>query len=364
MSQLIPFDAQLPAHLRAAAANAAAINAGAAVGTTGGVSINKLSIKASKFRLIVGGEEVKVFEKNALDLVIVRANDAVTKTFYAKQWKPGQEPEAPDCSSDDGITPRADSRNKQCSTCAACPKNEWGSYINPQTGAKGKACSDSKRIAVCPPGALADGKLYQLQIPAASLREFGAFIGKLNAIQPAVPYNAVLTRISFDTDMTFPKLKFEPVGWLTAEQYAQVTDRFDEQETRDHAGLPGAAVPAGGLKPQEPAPQAQPQQQAAAEEEVEEFDDAPAPQAKPQAQQQAAQQQAASDDNEGWEDTPAPKAEAAPKPQQRRQRKPAADPVPAQEPATIDGATGQVDTAAAAGGDADIDDVFGAGWDD
>jgi hypothetical protein len=221
---------------------------------------------------------------------------------------------------------------------------------------------------VCPPNALKDGKLYQLQIPAASLREFGAYIGKLNAVQPAVPYNAVLTRISFDTDMTFPKLKFEPVGWLSAEQYEAAVARFDDQVTRDHAGLPGATAPAAGLPPKGPEPQVQAQAQAApaaaAADDDGEWDDSPAPAAKAQAKPQAqAQAPAAAAEDDGWDDTPAPAAKAeTPKPQQRRPRKSAAEAAPAAEPATINGATGQVETPAA--GDADIDDVFGAGWDD
>lgn len=363
MSNLIPFDSQLPAHLRAAAANAAALNAGAANGAGGGVSLNKISIKGGKFRLVVGGDEIKVFEKNAIDLVIVRANDSVTKSFYAKPWKPGQEPEAPDCSSDDGVTPRADSKAKQCDSCAACPKNEWGSYINPQTGGKGKACSDSKRIAVCAPNALKEGKLYQLQIPAASLRDFAGFIGKLNSIQPAVPYNAVLTRISFDTDVTYPKLKFEPVGWLTEEMYANVQRRFDDEDTRNHAGVPGAAAAAAGLKQPEPQVQAQQapaaQQQAPAEELDGEWGDEPKAQAQTKVE---VQQTPAAAEDDGWGDeTPAAaQQQAAPAPAQRRPRKPRQEPAP-QAPATIDGATGQVD--AAGGADADLDDVFGEGWD-
>lgn len=359
MSNIVPFDGNnLPAHLRAAA-GAASINAGAANGTSAGVSINKLSIKGGKFRLVENGEEVKVFDKLALDLVIVRANDFVTKTYYAKQWKPGQEPEAPDCSSDDGIKPRADSKNKQCDNCAACKHNEWGSYINPQTGAKGKSCSDSKRIAVCPPGRLKEGKLYQLQIPAASLREFGSFIGKLNSVEPAVPYNAVLTRFSFDTEVTFPKLKFEPTGWLNEQQYAEAQERYDSKEAKETAGVPGAQAPAAGLKPeapkQEPAPQAQ--QQAQADDEFDDgFGEEPAAQAQPQ-------QQAAQDDDDGFggsESAPQKQAQS-PAPQQRRPRKPRQEAAPKEEPATIDGSTGQVDNAA---GSSELDDVFGEGWDD
>lgn len=371
-TNLTVFQQNLPAHLRAAAADAARLNAGAANGTGGGVSINKLGIKGAKWRLIEGGDEVKVFEKNELDLVIVRANDHITKTYYAKPWKPGQEPEAPDCSSDDGIKPRADSKAKQCDNCAGCPHNQWGSYINPQTGSKGKKCTDSKRIAVCPPGRLEKGKLYQLQIPAASLKPFAALIGQLNSIEPPVPYNAVVVRFAFDTDQTFPKIKFEPADWLSEEQYAQAKARFDSQEAKETAGVPGASTAMGGLKPEQPAAEQQPQPQttpaakpaaqpaAQPADDADEWDEpeqtATAPAAK------VAQPAAQADDDEWGDDeqtATAQPAQAAAAPA-RAPRKPR-NPKPVEKPVTVDNETGAVDGAQGAG-DADLDDVFGEGW--
>jgi hypothetical protein len=349
-TEIALFERQLPAHLRGA--DAAAINAGAAAGTGGGVSINKLGIKGSKWRLVEGGDEVKVFEKNALALVIVRANDHVTKTFYANPWKPGQEPEAPDCSSDDGITPRADSKNKQCDNCAGCPNNEWGSYINPQTGKKGKKCGDSKRIAVAPRNRLEDGKLYQLQIPAASLKGFGSLINQLNSVNPPVPYNAVVVEFSFDTDQTFPLIKFRPLDYLTEEEYAHAQARYDSQEARDTAGVPGGKLPAAGLKPvKEPEPERIPVQQV--EDDDDGFDEPAAPAAKVKAKP-APQPAAVEDDDDGFGDPAPKKAEAAPKKARTRKEKPAEE----AEPVTI-----EHDTGAVAGGDADLDSVFGSDWD-
>lgn len=40
---------------------------------------------------------------------------------------PGQEAQSPDCWSDDGVKPAADSRLKQCESCAACAQNAFGS---------------------------------------------------------------------------------------------------------------------------------------------------------------------------------------------------------------------------------------------
>ena len=129
------FQQQMPARLMGRdAAATAKMNAEAAAGTGGGSNINRISLKQSRFRLIIGGEEAKVLPDLHLDVVIVRGNPGVNKTYYIKQWKPGQEPEAPDCMSSDGIRPSAESTAKQSELCATCPQNEWGSKVNPLTG--------------------------------------------------------------------------------------------------------------------------------------------------------------------------------------------------------------------------------------
>ena len=98
------FQQQMPARLmQRDAAATPKINAEAAAGTGGGSNINRISLKQSRFRLIIGGEEAKVLPDLHLDVVIVRGNPGVNKTYYIKQWKPGQEPEAQACMSSDVI---------------------------------------------------------------------------------------------------------------------------------------------------------------------------------------------------------------------------------------------------------------------
>ena len=350
------FNQAVPAHLVANASAAAALNSGAATGTiSGGVSVNKLSLKGSKFRLVVGGEEVKVLESNSLDLVFLRVNEHLSKAFYAKAWKPGQDAEAPDCASDNGVTPRNDSKNKQSGACAGCPQNEWGSYINPQTGTKSRACADAKRVAVVAPSQLEAGDAYQLTIPAASMKDFGALMNSLNALSPAVAYNAVVVTVSFDTNMTYPKLLFTPKRYLTDAEYAIANKRFNEETVQDVAGLPDSPsnkaanvivtdraplagqAPAAAVQASIPAPVAEPTPAPVVESDG--WDDAPA----------QAQASTAAPAGDGWDDAPA-------KPAATRTRKP--KPAAVAAPATIDNATGVVEQAS---GD-DLDAVFGEGW--
>ena len=213
-----------------------------AVHGAGSVAINRISIKQSRFRIIMGGEEQQVLSASHLDVAIVRTNPGVNKTFYIKQWRPGQEPETPDCMSADGVTPLHGCKAQQADYCATCPQNAWGSRINPLTGAKGKACMDGKRLAIVPASNLS-GDMFQLAVPPASLKDYGLFARQLNQLNPPVAYNDVVVRISFDTDVSFPKLKFEPVRYLSDEEAEIIQGRFDDDETRTVCGIGQTEAP-------------------------------------------------------------------------------------------------------------------------
>ena len=262
MSQVIPFNqAPLPAHLQAAAG--ANINQQAAVGTGGGMSVDHISLKGGRFHLVKGGQTTTL-QQFTLNVVIIHANPGVTKAWYASAWNPDQEANAPECASDDGIVPRADSPMPQCNNCAACPQNQFGSKINPQTGAKSKACADKKTIAIVTPDNVG-GDMVRLQIPAASMAEFGAYLRNLPAA-----YYAVITEISFDTTVSFPKIKFRPIDYVRDPAAFQLIEqRHHSDEAKAIAGVAGfvqmrAAAPAALAAPaQQPmlAPPAHIQQQ-------------------------------------------------------------------------------------------------------
>lgn len=368
------FQTNVPAHLSTMSRETiAALNKDAAAGA-GGNSIPRISLKQSRFRMVVGGEEVAVLPSFDLDVVVIHANPAASKTYYGKQWNGNDDREMPDCFSNDGIRPHTDAKTPQCASCAQCPHNAWGSKINPQTGAQGKACTDTKRIAVVAPGVLGTGDLFQLAIPPASLKEWAGFIGQLQQVNPPVPYFAIVTKISFDTKVSYPKLLFTPVRYLTEEEFALANERFSSAEAGAVAGLDN-----GPVAPQVTAPAAQslgipgtnPMQAA------------PAPQAAPAATgwgtpasqaapvQQAAPAPQAAPAATGWgapEQQEAPAAQEAPA-NPRRTRAAAAPveqaaPAPQAAPATFDNeGTILPDQSVAIGGDEDLDSVFNnTGW--
>lgn len=248
MSNVIPFNqAPLPAFMQQFA-GAADVNNAASAGIGGGESYNHISLKGGRFHVIRKGYQPQTLELFALNVIIVHANPGVTKAYYDTKWNPNQEAEAPACASDDGITPRADSQRPQCNACAACPQNQFGSKINPETGAESKACADKKTIAIVTPGQ-EGGEMLRLQIPTNSLKDFGAYLRGL----PNVPYYAVVTEITFDTTASYPKIKFRPVAYISEQAAPIIMQRHNSDEAKAFAGVAGATAVRQLTAPQQPA---------------------------------------------------------------------------------------------------------------
>lgn len=268
MSNLVQFNQiQPPAYVAQLAIppdRVKAMNAAAALGTGGGGGVNKISLKQSRFRLVVNGVET-VLPVLAIQVALLRVNDGINKTWFEKAWNPDAEPTQPECSSDDGILPRLDSPKRQANDCASCPWNQWGSSINPTNGKKTKACQDSKRMAVIPPGpngrfTSKEVESFQLAIPPASLTDFGSFVRSLGNMPTPAAYNMVVVEVSFDTEATFPKLNFRPIRWFENDEFEVVASRYTDAEVMRTAGLAEAQtynLGAPSLAPQLAAPAAQ-----------------------------------------------------------------------------------------------------------
>src|SRR5690606_31212610 len=116
----------------------------------------------------------------------------------------------------DGIRPAADAQSPQATTCAGCKWNQWGSRIT-DSGKKGKACADSRRLAVAAAGDLTNPLL--LRVPAASLVGLASY-GKTLAKHGLKDFKAVVTSVSFDPNEAYPLLVFNFARFLTEEEYA------------------------------------------------------------------------------------------------------------------------------------------------
>ena len=248
MSNIVPTNIKVPAHLAGRIGQPSALAQALGGGIGSGESIPRISLKGARFR-IKEGENETVLDSTTLDIVIVGANPRLSKTWYAKAWTPDAEPSAPDCFSLDGISPSTDSTDPQNDLCATCPHNAWGSKVTPM-GQKVKACSDLKRLAVV----AADdptGPIYLLQVTPAALKGLNQYQREL-AMRGIAP-EIVKTRISFDTDASFPKLNFGFGGFLDEAAMEAVDALFGSTEVKTITGE-DVAAPVAKLEVEKPKP--------------------------------------------------------------------------------------------------------------
>jgi hypothetical protein len=172
---------------------------------------------------MAGGKEIANIEERHLDVVIAKAAAKINRIFYAKAYD-SENVGGPDCSSSDGEKPDAGVPNKQSDTCMGCEKNIAGSG-----NGNSRACRYQQRLAVV----LANdptGDVLQLTLAATSIfgkedgdkRPLQAYARFLASQNPPVNPEAVVTRMRFDTKAEAPKLFFQPMRWLSDEEYETV----------------------------------------------------------------------------------------------------------------------------------------------
>lgn len=248
----------VPAHIQKAFA-ATQGNSALAAGVSAGYPI--ISYKGKVWHVVEGGERTLITigeGRNAndpaasLEAVIVLANPALNKVYYPDGYEEGST-ERPLCHSDDAITPSNDAQEKQAKTCGVCPHNEWGSKIS-DTGSRGKACADSRRMAIASPDDLDTPML--LRCPAASLKTLLSYGQQLD--KRGWPYFALVTRIGFDSSLAYPALTFTPERWLDEDEMAKVMEMQADDLVKTITAMrpqPMADTPAS-------TPEAQPQEDA------------------------------------------------------------------------------------------------------
>lgn len=231
-AELIPFDqAGVPAELTDLLGGADA-NDDLSSGVSGGFSV--ISFRGSKWRVKHAGDETLLTDSEgetlpSIRVVMLKANKNISKNYYKEGYVEGSA-DAPTCFSVDGVKPDSAVENPQSPQCANCPHNQFGSRIT-DTGSKAKACSDSRRVAVIPEGDPANeqfGGPMLLRVPAASLSELAQFGKAMKG--KGYPYNTIVTRISFDPDTAYPRLKFNAVRPLNQDEAGEVIECLKDEE--------------------------------------------------------------------------------------------------------------------------------------
>ena len=90
---------------------------------------------------------------------------------------------------------------KQAADCQSCPMNQFGS------DGDGKACKNSRVLAVLPPDADADTPLWTLTTSPTANKGFDGFVTSVARIFQMPPVGVVAT-VGFDPTQTYAKLVF------------------------------------------------------------------------------------------------------------------------------------------------------------
>lgn len=196
----------------------------------GAPSSNVISIQDKVFKLPDG----QILQE-PLDVIIV---DHISKNFfYEGAWDP-KNPEGPICwAINRKITDLAPSPNvpeaQTRGDCEKCPMNEWGS------SGDGKACKNTRALAVLLP-TIGDGtQLYTLNVSPTAIKSFDGYVNAVLKMYKAPPIK-VLTEITFHPEKRWAYPVFgDP---RPNEHYAEHVARRDEAramlEVEPKAGEP------------------------------------------------------------------------------------------------------------------------------
>lgn len=137
-----------------------------------------------------------------LDLVIV---DFVSRnSFYEGAYDPNNI-SPPACFAihpePKQMVPSDNSPAKQSDDCASCPMNQFNS------AGKGKACKNSRVLAVLPPDADADTPMWLLQVSPTALKGFDGYVGSVARTFQTPPIG-VITSVDFNSGVTYASLNF------------------------------------------------------------------------------------------------------------------------------------------------------------
>ena len=191
---------------------------------------------------------------SSIEVIVISAPAHLSKIYYETGYTEGSNA-PPDCFSNNAVAPDPSSRKIQNPVCATCRHNVWGSRVMQQAGrqSQGKACSDSKRLAVVPLGDIqneAYGGPMLLRVPPASLQDLAMYGSALSKF--GYPYFAVGTRISFDMKEAFPKFLFTAIRALNDGEAEQVIE-LQKQDIIDRIlAETGVAGEAGEVAPEQP----------------------------------------------------------------------------------------------------------------
>lgn len=166
---------------------------------------DRISVTQAKTFKLPNGLEVE-----ELECVIV---EFVAANFYYPTIFDKNNIVPPDCFAiglePAGLVPSDNSAEKQCASCAGCWANQFKSARN----GKGKACSNTRLLAVIPLDADADTPLMILKVSSTALKSFDGHVANV-AAKYGVPIRGVTTKVVMSDD-DYASLRFSVIEKLS-----------------------------------------------------------------------------------------------------------------------------------------------------
>ena len=224
------------------------------------------SLKAGQISF--GGQAMP---NNEIAVIIL---DGVMENVYYEGRYDQDNPSSPACFAfgrdEKEMQPHEIASKPQCESCEKCPKNAWKSAVRQDgTAGKGKACRNTRRLALIIAGSFMGGqfqaisdpehfenaKIAYMKLPVTSVKAYVGYVKAVVGMTPPRPPHGVITRIKTTPDannqfnVTFEALSIAPNNIMQT-----IMDRHNEamgeiefpyQPMVKPAGAPAAA----GKKP-------------------------------------------------------------------------------------------------------------------
>lgn len=184
---------------------------------------DRIAATQSKTFKLPNGTEVE-----ELEVIVV---DFVAANFYYSEGFDRNNIVPPECFAiglePAGLVPSDNSPDKQCDSCSACWAN---AYKSARTG-NGKACGNTRMLAVLTPDADVDSPLYTLKVSATAIASFDGHVNKV-ARALGKPIRAAVTRVYFSEAHEYATMRFDTIEACTPDQEALAFSRLEEAQTR------------------------------------------------------------------------------------------------------------------------------------
>jgi hypothetical protein len=201
-----------------------------------------LSVKGKEWTLRLPGQKPADWKKQlnaddeparSIPLILLRASPGIAKSWWPTGFD-DKNPQAPLCYSTNGKVPDDDvlDQHRQNPICATCEMNKFGSAAKGGKTGDGKACGDSKVVAVIAPTLME--KPYRpaiMRVPATSLKNIKEYTDELS--RNGVYSHRILTKASFVQAVTWPMIEFSGVKELPQAFWKEFVEPLLTDETTE-----------------------------------------------------------------------------------------------------------------------------------